>query len=162
PDAVFSVVQRLAETQQAPLPVTQHTLWKRMHERGVLRRETAQQKNKVRRVIGGKTEYVIDIGAHYVSETGHSGHSGHLAPQHQQKQSVPGDLFPPWYAQNRAIGPAAKPFIALGAAPRPTPSATGSAGDDRFSPDAMTGFAHGIGQHNVPASPTNTMPMTGM
>jgi Domain of unknown function (DUF927) len=39
PEAVFSVVQRLAESQQAPLPITQQTLWKRMHEQGLLRRE---------------------------------------------------------------------------------------------------------------------------
>jgi hypothetical protein len=44
PEAAFSVVQRLADTQQAPLPITQQTLWKRMHEQGVLRRETGQQK----------------------------------------------------------------------------------------------------------------------
>jgi hypothetical protein len=34
PEAAFSVVQRLADSQQAPLPVTQQTLWKRMHEQG--------------------------------------------------------------------------------------------------------------------------------
>jgi hypothetical protein len=68
PDVAFSVVQRLAESQQAPLPLTQQTLWKRMHEQKILRREAAQQKNQVRRVIGGKTEYVIDISAYYVSQ----------------------------------------------------------------------------------------------
>jgi len=96
PEAAFSVVQRLAESQQAPLPVTQQTLWKRLHEQGVLRRETGQQKNQVRRTIGGKREYVIDIPALYVQETGPSG--PHAAPA-QQNPYVPLDLFPAWYQQ---------------------------------------------------------------
>ena len=36
----------LADSQQAPLPITQQTLWKRMHEQGLLHRETGQQKIK--------------------------------------------------------------------------------------------------------------------
>src|SRR5262249_28306437 len=68
------------------------------------------------------------------------------APQHQQKQQVPDDLFPAWYAP--------KPVISLGA--------DAVEDDDRFSRAAMTGFQNGIGQQNVPASPTNTMPMTEM
>src|SRR5262245_32078855 len=97
--------------QQAPLPITQQTLWKRMHERGVLRREQAQQKNQIRRVIGGKTEYVIDIPASYVSETGHSGHSGHRVTQPQQNQQAPDDLFPAWYAQKPVSGQEAQSVI---------------------------------------------------
>ena len=56
----------LADSQQAPLPITQQTLWKRMHEQGLLHRETGQQKNQVRRTIGGKREYVVSIPALYV------------------------------------------------------------------------------------------------
>jgi DNA primase catalytic core len=109
PEAAFSVVQRLADSQQAPLPVTQQTLWKRLHEQGLLRRETGQQKNQVRRTIGGKREYVVDISASYVPETGPSGPSGPHAPQAQQNQCVPVDLFPAWYQQQPVHSATTKP-----------------------------------------------------
>jgi hypothetical protein len=108
PEAAFSVVQRLAESQQAPLPITQQTLWKRMHEQGVLRRETGQQKNQVRRTIGGKREYVVDIPALYVQETGPSGPSGPYATQAQQNQYAPLDLFPAWSQQKPVHSETAK------------------------------------------------------
>jgi hypothetical protein len=109
PEAAFSVVQRLADSQQAPLPVTQQTLWKRMHEQGVLRRETGQQKNQVRRTIGGKREYVVDIPALYIQETGPSGPSGPYATQAQQNQRAPLDLFPAWYQQKPVHSETTKP-----------------------------------------------------
>jgi hypothetical protein len=97
PEAAFSVVQRLADSQQAPLPITQQTLWKRMHEQCLLRRETSQHKNQVRKTIGGKREYVVDIPALSVQETGPSGPAGPQAAQAQQTHQLTLDLFPPWY-----------------------------------------------------------------
>jgi hypothetical protein len=51
------------------------TLWKRMHEQDLLRRDSTQAKNKAKRTIGGQRLYVIDIdaGLLYVSVTGTSG-----------------------------------------------------------------------------------------
>jgi hypothetical protein len=154
PDVAFSVVQRLAESQQAPLPMTQQTLWKRLHERGVLRREAAQQKNQVRRVIGGKTEYVIDIPAYYVEKIGHSGHAGHSEEQAQQNQSMLDDLFPVWYQQ--------KPVIDLSGKPVMAPISPAVEDDDRFSREAMTGFQTAIGPQNEPVTSANAISMTGM
>jgi hypothetical protein len=102
-------VQQLAESQQAPFPITQQTLWKRLHEQGVLRRETGQQKNQVRRMIGGKREYVVDIPALYVAETGPTGPIGPDAAQVQQNQGAPVDLFPAWYQQKPVHSEVIKP-----------------------------------------------------
>ena len=98
----------LADSQQAPLPITQQTLWKRMHEQGLLHRETGQQKNQVRRTIGGKREYVVSIPALYVQETGPSGPTGPHAVQNQQNQHTPLDLFPVWYQQKPVHSEAVK------------------------------------------------------
>jgi hypothetical protein len=109
PEVSFSVVQRLADSQQAPLPITQQTLWKRIHEQGLLRREAGQQKNQARRTIGGKREYVVDISAILVSETGPSGPTGPHAAQAQQNQQIPLDLFPAWYQRKPVHSAAAQP-----------------------------------------------------
>src|SRR5262249_53377279 len=63
PEAVFSVVQKLAETQKAPLPITQRSLWKRMREQGMLAVQPSQQQNTISRKIGPdhKSTRVLDI-----------------------------------------------------------------------------------------------------
>lgn len=97
PEAAFSVVQKLAESQKAPLAITQQTLWKRMHEQGLLFRTSSEEKNKVRRTIGSERRYVVDISASLLSETGTSGTSGINNQNPQQNQGETLSRFPAWY-----------------------------------------------------------------
>jgi hypothetical protein len=61
PEAAYSVADRFAATHKRGLVLSAQTLWKRLHERGLLRRDPSQDKNKVKRTIGAKRPYVIDI-----------------------------------------------------------------------------------------------------
>jgi hypothetical protein len=61
PEAAYSIVDRFAATQKRALTLSAQTLWKRMHERGLLKRDPSQDKNKVKRTIGGERKYVIDV-----------------------------------------------------------------------------------------------------
>jgi hypothetical protein len=63
PEAAYSIADRFATTQKRPLTLSAQTLWKRMHERGLLKRDPSQDKNRVKRTIGGKRDYVIDVAA---------------------------------------------------------------------------------------------------
>ena len=63
PEAAFSVVQKLADTQKAPMCTTQQVLWKRMHEHGLLVRDPSQNKNVVKRTIGAERRYVLEVAA---------------------------------------------------------------------------------------------------
>jgi Domain of unknown function (DUF927) len=63
PEAAYSIADRFASTQKRALPLSAQTLWKRMHERGLLKRDPSQDKNKVKRTIGGERKYVLDVAA---------------------------------------------------------------------------------------------------
>jgi hypothetical protein len=63
-NAVFAAVQELAKANGENLPITQRTLWKRMHEQGLLldvQKEAGQVRLKPKRLIGGvhRRVYVI-------------------------------------------------------------------------------------------------------
>lgn len=101
PDAAFRVVQAFAASQQAPLPLTQRTLWKRLAEQGLLAVEPSQAQHTVRREIGPdkKRQRVIEIiSACYAPEI--SPNSPDDA-KYQQINDIPhalADCFPCWYA----------------------------------------------------------------
>ncbi|HPU75066.1 MAG TPA: hypothetical protein PLG65_02750 [Bacillota bacterium] len=59
PNTVFKVVQEMARAQQAPLAVSQRTLWKRLKEAGLLTYDEGQ--NTVKRTIGKKRPRVLCI-----------------------------------------------------------------------------------------------------
>jgi hypothetical protein len=63
PEAAYSIADRFASTQKRALTLSAQTLWKRMHERGLLKRDPSQDKNKVKRTIGGERKYAIDVAA---------------------------------------------------------------------------------------------------
>jgi hypothetical protein len=102
PEAAFSVAQKLAETQHAPLLLTQQTLWKRMHEQGVLIREPGRGKNLARKTVGDTRRYVVDISIGVLSsETGPIGPIGPEELQSLQNQQNFVGLFPGWPDKNR-------------------------------------------------------------
>jgi hypothetical protein len=66
PEAAFAEAQRLAAEQNDSLPVTERTLWKRLHERGLLQGvETHGGKTRltVRRMLDGQRRSVIHLRA---------------------------------------------------------------------------------------------------
>lgn len=63
PDAAYSIADRFAASQKRALSLSAQTLWKRLHERGLLKRDPSQDKNKVKRTIGSERPYVIDVAA---------------------------------------------------------------------------------------------------
>jgi hypothetical protein len=99
PEAAFSVVQKLAESQKAPLPITQQTLWKRMHEHGLLICLPSRG-NKVPRTIGDRRQPVVDISSTLIlPESCTSGTSGTSGQQPQQQQGQTVCNFPAWYSE---------------------------------------------------------------
>jgi hypothetical protein len=63
PEAAYSIADRFAATQKRALTLSAQTLWKRMQERGLLKRDPSQDKNQVKRTIGGNRTYVLDVAA---------------------------------------------------------------------------------------------------
>jgi hypothetical protein len=105
PEAAFSVVQKLAETQKASVAITQRTLWKRMREQGMLASEPSQAQNTVRRDIGPdkKRTRVIDLPlALLASEISPN------SPQTNNTSKINGsygdfpDCFPMWYGHKQS------------------------------------------------------------
>jgi len=95
PDLAYAHVQRLAREQGVSLPVTPRTLWKRMHERGLL--EVEQDHNQIyytpKRTVGGKRRRVLVIRVSSIeggSPQGHpQGSSGNPGePAHQQPYNI--------------------------------------------------------------------------
>jgi hypothetical protein len=138
PEAAFSVAQKLAETQKAPLPITQQTLWKRMHEQGLLVRDPSQDKNKVKRTVGQKRTYIIDIDIALLSpETGTSGTSGTPSHNCNENNARNGHVpyrFPVWYGPQPVQPLTGKPVQPTAANPVPDNGAG--------LPESCTGFSH--------------------
>ena len=61
PDAAYKSVQQFASSQQAPLAVSQRTLWTRLREAGWLVTQASQTQNTVVRHIGIKDARVIAL-----------------------------------------------------------------------------------------------------
>ena len=65
PEAAYATVQALAREQNDPIPVTAQTLWKRLHERGLLMTtDQTRQTNTVRHFLGGQRRSVLHLHAH--------------------------------------------------------------------------------------------------
>lgn len=100
PEAAFHTVQRFAEGQQAPLPITQRILWKRLREQGLLVTQPSQQQNTVARDIGPdkKSKRVLDLSVTLFSPENsmNSMDSMHSAHAQQNNVEVP-YCFPAWY-----------------------------------------------------------------
>ena len=79
PDAAYAAVQRLAGVQREALSMSQRTLWKRTHERGLLA-EVDGRGDKVRfavrKTFGGDTRPVVVLSAGLVFPQAGSGRSG--------------------------------------------------------------------------------------
>jgi hypothetical protein len=84
PKVAFSVAQELARAQDASLPVTEDTLWRRMEERQLL---TAHRKDKttLRRTVGGKKQEV-----HYIRRGTLLGERGQRAPENLKSNTGQG------------------------------------------------------------------------
>lgn len=101
PDAAFRVVQAFAASQQAPLPLTQRTLWKRLAEQGLLAVEPSQAQHTVRREIGPdkKRQRVIEIlSAFYAPEISPNSPDDDKSQQTDDIPRTLVDCFPCWYA----------------------------------------------------------------
>ena len=69
PDAAFAEAKRLSDEQGHSLAVTQSTLWKRLHERGLLAsRDESRERLKVRRVIGDARRDVLHLRASLITK----------------------------------------------------------------------------------------------
>src|SRR5262249_21267466 len=75
---------------------------------------------------------------------------------------APDDLFPAWYCQKPVMGQRAKPVIDGGAEAMSTSAPLAPPAMTDVAEETMTGFADGIGQHNEPVTPTQSMSVTGM
>jgi hypothetical protein len=104
PEAAFHTVQRFAEGQQAPLPITQRILWKRMREHGMLVTQPSQAQNTVARHIGpdSKTKRVLDMPVALLSpENSKNSKVSNPDAQVQQNQAPVPYCFPVWYDQKQ-------------------------------------------------------------
>jgi hypothetical protein len=76
PAATYAELQRFANAQGDSVPVSERTLWKRLHERGViLSREKSHMAVK-RSFAGAGRVRVLHLSASYVEESGATGASG--------------------------------------------------------------------------------------
>jgi hypothetical protein len=104
PEAAFHAVQRFAEGQQAPLPITQRTLWKRMREQGMLVTQPSQAQNTVSRRIGPKqkTIRVLDVSVAFFSPENSIFSNNRIQAYNSQKNKADaGDCFPVWYSMQQ-------------------------------------------------------------
>lgn len=53
PDAAFITVQKLAFSQNKPIPISKETLWKRLAQRGFIETSPGEQKNLIKRTVHG-------------------------------------------------------------------------------------------------------------
>src|SRR5262249_30280092 len=100
PEAAFHTVQRFAGGQQAPLPITQRTLWKRMREQGMLVTQPSQAQNTVARDLGPdkKSKRVLDIAVALLSpENSMFSMNSMQRGNMQQNQAEVPYCFPAWY-----------------------------------------------------------------
>ena len=58
PDAAFAVIQRLGREQGNGLAITQHTLWKRMAEKGLLASREKGRNHQRREIMGRRTRII--------------------------------------------------------------------------------------------------------
>jgi hypothetical protein len=101
PEAAFHAVQRFAEGQQAPLPITQRTLWKRMREQGMLVTQPSQAQNTVSRRIGPdqKTTRVLDLSVALFSPENSIFSNNSIQSYNSQKNKADsGYCFPVWHS----------------------------------------------------------------
>jgi hypothetical protein len=121
PEAAFHVVQRFAEGQQAPLPITQRILWKRMREHGMLVTQPSQAQNTVSRDIGPdkKSKRVLDLSVALLSPDNSMNRKFSMQSVHLQQNhaSLP-YCFPVWYGQQQ-YGDAGENRMPDHAAPTP-------------------------------------------
>jgi hypothetical protein len=62
PDSAYAAAQHLAAEKRESVPVAEKTLWKRLHEAGMLASvDSADGKHLLRRTIGGQRQYVLHI-----------------------------------------------------------------------------------------------------
>jgi hypothetical protein len=98
PEASYAVAQQLGSASGEGVGVASATLWRRMHERGLLlstERAGGETRLRCRKVIGGNRKRVVHIArAPLVTETGPSGPIG---PHHQKHKSNQVDAGHEWW-----------------------------------------------------------------
>lgn len=111
PEASYSVVQRIAETQRAPLAISQRTLHGRMHEQGLLLTQPSQSQKTVSKRVGPAQALrrVLDLAVStlvpsYQATNSNFSNNSNAAAQLQQNQSVELLLFPSWHAIETVTG----------------------------------------------------------
>lgn len=79
PDSAYAAAQHLASEKRESLTVGEKTLWKRLHDAGMLASvDTADNKHLIRRKIGEHRQYVLHLHARFLGAfpMGSSGVSG--------------------------------------------------------------------------------------
>lgn len=90
PDAAFAEVKRLSDEQGHSIPITQSTLWRRLHERGLLAsRDETRERLKVRRVIQGARRDVLHLRADILTQK--TGPTGPRTPNSNANPELRGD-----------------------------------------------------------------------
>jgi hypothetical protein len=117
PDAAYAIAQDFARRQNDALPISAHTLRRRLNEKGYLASiDDKRQKLTKRKVFQGVTRNVLHVNlarifpseSPHQNETGHSGHSAGLPREKWPKPMAgnPGQYPKP--AIEPAIGPASE------------------------------------------------------
>lgn len=103
-DVAFKAVQQFTTAQQAPFPVTQRTLWKRLQEAGVLLTQPSQPQHTVVRTIGRKNTRVLALSlAAYLSKNSSSSAPPETASNPQQENELHGYCFPTWWQSRQVV-----------------------------------------------------------
>jgi hypothetical protein len=67
PDSAYAAAQHLASERRESLSVGEKTLWKRLHDAGMLASvDSTDQKHLIRRKIGGHRQYVVHLHARFL------------------------------------------------------------------------------------------------
>jgi len=61
PDAAFAVVQKIANSQHSTIHVSKETLWKRLAHQGLIQVSEGEQKNLIKRSVGGLRPRVLVV-----------------------------------------------------------------------------------------------------
>lgn len=59
PDASFSLVQQLARQQNEAIPISKHTLAKRLAQKGLILPSDTENRNTIKRTVEGRRQYVL-------------------------------------------------------------------------------------------------------
>lgn len=156
PEAAFHTVQRFAEGQQAPLSITQRTLWKRMGEHGMLVTQPSQRQHTVSRDIGPdhKSKRVLAMSVALLAP-GNSISSMQGSNSQKNKADWP-HCFPAWYAtkQYATSDTISMPDHAV------SPPNASEEGHTVFTPDLPTDFGEGTVGKNEPQLLEKSVPYT--